>query len=72
MGPVEQIALANHPVKGLYFTVVGTPQVYKYISHISTLINLLVYNSTTSSLLIIYNIVLMGLIAESWHNNGKL
>ncbi|XP_044501643.1 wax ester synthase/diacylglycerol acyltransferase 4-like [Mangifera indica] len=26
MGPVEQIALANHLVKGLYFTVVGTPQ----------------------------------------------
>lgn len=29
MGPVEQMALANHPVRGLYFTVVGVPQVYK-------------------------------------------
>ncbi|KAJ0054383.1 hypothetical protein Pint_02264 [Pistacia integerrima] len=26
MGPVEQMALANHPVRGLYFTVVGVPQ----------------------------------------------
>ena len=25
--PVEKMALANHPVKGLYFTVVGAPQV---------------------------------------------
>ncbi|KAE9619913.1 hypothetical protein Lal_00040401 [Lupinus albus] len=26
IGPVEQMALANHPVKGLYFMVVGPPQ----------------------------------------------
>ncbi|XP_065875399.1 wax ester synthase/diacylglycerol acyltransferase 4-like [Euphorbia lathyris] len=26
IGPVEQMALANHPVKGLYFMVVGVPQ----------------------------------------------
>ncbi|KAH7861871.1 hypothetical protein Vadar_032012 [Vaccinium darrowii] len=26
IGPVEQMALANHPIKGLYFTFVGTPQ----------------------------------------------
>jgi hypothetical protein len=27
IGPVEQMALANHPVKGLYFMVVGPPEV---------------------------------------------
>lgn len=27
IGPVEQMALANHPCKGLYFMVVGVPQV---------------------------------------------
>lgn len=27
MGPMEQMALANHPVKGLYFVVTGAPQV---------------------------------------------
>ncbi|KAH7533361.1 hypothetical protein FEM48_Zijuj04G0122700 [Ziziphus jujuba var. spinosa] len=26
IGPVEQMALANHPVKGLYYTVAGSPQ----------------------------------------------
>ncbi|KAH9792430.1 diacylglycerol O-acyltransferase [Citrus sinensis] len=26
IGPVEKMALANHPVKGLYFAVVGAPQ----------------------------------------------
>ncbi|KAF3444103.1 hypothetical protein FNV43_RR13793 [Rhamnella rubrinervis] len=26
IGPVEQMALANHPIKGLYYMVVGTPQ----------------------------------------------
>ncbi|KAF2283238.1 hypothetical protein GH714_043590 [Hevea brasiliensis] len=26
IGPVERMALANHPVKGLYFMVVGVPQ----------------------------------------------
>ncbi|KAI4353736.1 hypothetical protein L6164_002667 [Bauhinia variegata] len=26
VGPVERMALANHPVKGLYFTVMGTPE----------------------------------------------
>ncbi|KAJ0111186.1 O-acyltransferase WSD1-like isoform X1 [Pistacia vera] len=26
IGPVEEMALANHPVKGLYFMVVGVPQ----------------------------------------------
>ncbi|KAM7498106.1 hypothetical protein LguiA_022520 [Lonicera macranthoides] len=26
IGPVEQMALADHPVKGLYFSVVGAPQ----------------------------------------------
>ncbi|KAG8386868.1 hypothetical protein BUALT_Bualt03G0193700 [Buddleja alternifolia] len=26
IGPMEQMALANHPVKGLYFMVVGIPQ----------------------------------------------
>ncbi|KAE9444901.1 hypothetical protein C3L33_23201, partial [Rhododendron williamsianum] len=25
IGPVEQMALANHPIKGLYFTVIGGP-----------------------------------------------
>ncbi len=27
-GPVEQMALANHPISGLYFMSVGIPQVY--------------------------------------------
>ncbi|OVA00388.1 O-acyltransferase [Macleaya cordata] len=27
MGPIEQMSLANHPVKGLYFMVVNAPQV---------------------------------------------
>lgn len=27
IGPTEKMALANRPVKGLYFTVVGSPQV---------------------------------------------
>ncbi|KAH7862061.1 hypothetical protein Vadar_034256 [Vaccinium darrowii] len=27
IGPVEQMALANHPIKGLYFTIVGGPQI---------------------------------------------
>uniref|UniRef100_A0A6N2MQ22 O-acyltransferase WSD1 C-terminal domain-containing protein n=1 Tax=Salix viminalis TaxID=40686 RepID=A0A6N2MQ22_SALVM len=26
MGPIEQMALASHPVKGLYFVVTGAPQ----------------------------------------------
>ncbi|KAM7495101.1 hypothetical protein LguiB_029710 [Lonicera macranthoides] len=26
IGPMEQMALANHPIKGLYFMVVGVPQ----------------------------------------------
>ncbi|XP_061362880.1 wax ester synthase/diacylglycerol acyltransferase 4-like [Gastrolobium bilobum] len=26
LGPVEQMALANHPIKGLYFTMTGGPQ----------------------------------------------
>ncbi|CAN4104975.1 unnamed protein product [Withania somnifera] len=28
IGPVEEMALANHPVKGLYFVVTGAPQSY--------------------------------------------
>lgn len=27
IGPVEQMSLANHPVKGLYFLVFGSPEV---------------------------------------------
>ena len=27
IGPVERMALADHPVKSLYFMVVGVPQV---------------------------------------------
>lgn len=27
IGPVEQMALANHPVTGLYYMLVGTPEV---------------------------------------------
>ncbi|XP_052177580.1 wax ester synthase/diacylglycerol acyltransferase 7-like [Diospyros lotus] len=26
IGPVEQMALANHPIKGLYFTLAGSPE----------------------------------------------
>lgn len=29
IGPVEPMALANHPVKGLYFTMTGGPEVTK-------------------------------------------
>nr|XP_018622808.1 uncharacterized protein LOC104086092 isoform X2 [Nicotiana tomentosiformis] len=28
IGPLEEMALANHPIKGLYFAVVGAPQVH--------------------------------------------
>jgi hypothetical protein len=28
IGPMEQMALANHPVKGFYFMTAGIPQVY--------------------------------------------
>ncbi|KAI8551641.1 hypothetical protein RHMOL_Rhmol06G0201800 [Rhododendron molle] len=27
IGPVEQMALANHPIKGFYFTVIGGPKI---------------------------------------------
>lgn len=27
IGPVEQMALANHPIKGLYYSLAGTPEV---------------------------------------------
>jgi len=27
VGPVQQMSLANHPVKGLYFTLAGGPEV---------------------------------------------
>lgn len=30
IGPVEKMALVNLPVKGLYFTVPGMPQVYDH------------------------------------------
>ncbi|KAF7849333.1 hypothetical protein BT93_L0967 [Corymbia citriodora subsp. variegata] len=26
MGPMEKLSLANHPVKGMYYTVIGTPE----------------------------------------------
>ncbi|KAG5545286.1 hypothetical protein RHGRI_017673 [Rhododendron griersonianum] len=28
IGPVEKMALANHPIKGLYFTFIGSPEVH--------------------------------------------
>jgi len=31
VGPVEKMALANHPINGLYFTMTGGPEVL-YIS----------------------------------------
>lgn len=31
IGPVEEMALANHPIQGLYFTASGVPQVYTHI-----------------------------------------
>lgn len=34
IGPVEKMALANHPVNGLYFTASGLPQVDTYICNI--------------------------------------
>jgi len=27
VGPMQQMSLANHPVKGLYFTLAGGPEV---------------------------------------------
>lgn len=33
IGPVEEMALANHPVKGLYFVVTGAPQVCARYTH---------------------------------------
>jgi len=27
VGPTQQMSLANHPVKGLYFTLAGGPEV---------------------------------------------
>ncbi|CAI9089384.1 OLC1v1023950C3 [Oldenlandia corymbosa var. corymbosa] len=36
-GPVDQLALANHPAKGLYFMVVGVPQVHLYTTLSQTL-----------------------------------
>lgn len=27
VGPVEKMALANHPVKGIYYMTIGVPQV---------------------------------------------
>ncbi|CAK9145433.1 unnamed protein product [Ilex paraguariensis] len=32
IGPVEEMALANHYITGMYFAVVGNPQVYTYIA----------------------------------------
>ncbi|KAL8133303.1 wax ester synthase/diacylglycerol acyltransferase 4-like [Apium graveolens] len=39
IGPVEQMALANHPIQGLYFTASGLPQslVVTLISYVGTL-----------------------------------
>ncbi|KAF8014150.1 hypothetical protein BT93_H0096 [Corymbia citriodora subsp. variegata] len=28
MGPMEKLSMANHPIKGMYFTTVGGPEVY--------------------------------------------
>ena len=28
IGPVEQMALANHPIKGFFFAIAGTPEVH--------------------------------------------
>lgn len=33
VGPVEQVALANHPIKGFYFMTVGLSQVCTDTSH---------------------------------------
>jgi len=32
VGPMEKVALANHPIKGLYFMTVGLSQVCAQIS----------------------------------------
>jgi hypothetical protein len=32
VGPVQQMSLANHPVKGLYFTLAGGPEVSSIIT----------------------------------------
>lgn len=39
IGPVEQMALDNHPVKGLYFMVVGPPEVYHCLHSIFFILN---------------------------------
>ena len=28
IGPVEEMALANHPIKGFFFAIAGTPEVH--------------------------------------------
>lgn len=32
IGPVEQMSLSDHPIKGLYFFVVNAPQVYMHFN----------------------------------------
>ena len=36
IGPMEQMALANHPIKSLYFMTVKVPQVYKSCHELDT------------------------------------
>lgn len=37
VGPVQQMSLANHPVKGLYFTLAGGPEVSWIVLHLVSL-----------------------------------
>ena len=35
VGPVEQVALDNHPIKGFYFMIVGAPQVRADLTYLN-------------------------------------
>lgn len=50
IGPVEQMSLADHPVKGIYFAVAGAPQEippFVLLSLFSCLIRLLIISLHT-------------------------
>lgn len=43
IGPIEQMALANHPIEGIYFMVTGSPEVYINMHMIFEIITKLFY-----------------------------
>ncbi|KAK2651147.1 hypothetical protein Ddye_018636 [Dipteronia dyeriana] len=63
IGPVEQMALSDHPIKGLYFMVVGVPQVNIY--SLVSFFFIGIYRHLTCS-------ILMEFVVESYNYNAKL